>query len=92
MIEGTVSLEEFKTLNERVAKMSESCIACRTGLVSDVEHLKDELKETKRDVAEIKVLINKISEQVSNLTVRVSLIVAVIVGLANFVAPLIFHK
>lgn len=92
MIEGTVSLEEFKTLNEKVAKMSESCIACRTGLVSDVDHLKDELKETKKDVAEIKVLINKISEQVSNLTVRVSLIVAVIVGLANFVAPLIFHK
>lgn len=92
MIEGTVSLEEFKTLNEKVAKMSESCIACRTGLVSDVDHLKEELKETKRDLSEIKVLINKISEQVSNLTVRVSLIVAVIVGLANFVAPLIFHK
>lgn len=92
MIEGTVSLEEFKTLNEKVAKMSESCIACRTGLVSDVDHLKEELKETKKDVAEIKMLINKISEQVSNLTVRVSLIVAVIVGLANFVAPLIFHK
>lgn len=92
MIEGTVSLEEFKTLNEKVAKMSESCIACRTGLVSDVDHLKEELKETKKDVSEIKVLINKISEQVSNLTVRVSLIVAVIVGLANFVAPLIFHK
>lgn len=92
MIEGTVSLEEFKTLNEKVAKMSESCIACRTGLVSDVDHLKEELKETKKDVSEIKLMINKISEQVSNLTVRVSLIVAVIVGLANFVAPLIFHK
>lgn len=92
MIEGTVSLEEFKTLNEKVAKMSESCIACRTGLVSDVDHLKEELKETKRDLQDIKLMISKISEQVSNLTLKVSIIVAVIVSIANFVAPIFIHK
>lgn len=92
MIEGAVSREEFKILNDKVASMSEGCIACRTGLVSDVEHLKEELRETKRDLQDIKMMISKISEQVSNLTLKVSIIVAVIVSLANFVAPIFIHK
>lgn len=92
MIEGTVSLEEFKTLNEKVAKMSESCIACRTGLVSDVEHLKDELKETKRDLSEIKLMVQKISEQVNGLTVKVSIVVSIIVASVNYLLPMFLHK
>lgn len=89
MAEEFVSREEFNRLGAKVSNLSEGCIQCRTSLTADVRHLEEELKETKRDVQEIKSLLQKLSEQVQSLTLKVSIIVAVTVGLINFLVPLL---
>jgi len=92
MADEYVSKEEYLSLNNKVLVMSEQCIACRTSLNSDVKHLGEELKDTKRDLYDIKMMVQKITEQVSGLTVKVSLVVAGIVGAINFIIPIFIHK
>lgn len=89
MAEEFITRDEFNNLGSKVGMLSEQCIACRTSLSSDVRHLKEELKETKDDVAEIKRMIQKMAEQIQNLTVKVSIIVAAVVMIVNFAAPLL---
>lgn len=89
LAEDFITREEFNNLGSKVSHLSEGCIQCRTALTADVRHLEEELKETKRDVQEIKVLLQKLSEQVQSLTTKVSIIVAVTVGVINFLAPLL---
>jgi hypothetical protein len=91
MSEEFASREELNAIGAKVASLSESCIACRTALTSDVRHLNEELKETKRDVYEIKGMVQKISDQVGQLTIKVSIVVAIIVAVINFLAPIIIN-
>jgi fructose-1,6-bisphosphatase len=88
-MEEYATRDEIKALEVRVGSLSESCIQCRTALNSDVRHLTEGLAETKRDVTEIKSMVSKISEQIQSLTIKVSIIVAIIVGVINFVVPLL---
>ena len=88
-MEEYVTRDEIKSLEVRVGSLSEACIQCRTALNSDIKHLKEGLAETKRDVMEIKSMVSKISEQIQSLTLKVSIIVALIVGVINFVVPLL---
>jgi len=88
-MEEYVTRDEIKGLEVRVGSLSESCVQCRTALSSDVRHLTEGLQETKRDVLEIKNLMQKMSEQVQSLTIKISLVVAVVVGAINFVLPLL---
>jgi len=80
---------ELQQLAARVNQLEGSCIGCKTKLTSDVQYLSEGLKEAQRDVREIKDLIQTINKQISDLTVKVSLIVAVIVGAINFITPVI---
>lgn len=92
MIEETVSLEEFKILNNKVQSMSESCAVCKATVNSDLRHLDDEIKQTKYDLSEIKQMVQKISEQVNGLTIKVSIVVSVIVAAVNYLVPLFLNK
>ena len=89
MAEEFVTREEFNGLGAKVSTLSEGCIACRTSLTVDVRHLSEELKETKKDVSDIKQMIQKMGEQIQSLTIKVSIIVAVMVALGNIASPVL---
>lgn len=89
MAEEFITRDEFNGLGAKVSNLSEGCIACRTTLTADVRHLSEELKETKKDVSDIKQMIQRMGEQVQALTLKVSIIVAVMVALGNLASPLL---
>ena len=84
-----VTREELNALGAKVSSLSEGCVACKTRLTQDVLYLQEGLKEAQRDVKEIKQMIQGISDQVNKLTIKVSIIVAIIVGVLNFLTPVL---
>lgn len=92
MSEELVGRLELEKLGDRVSALEMSCVKCRTEKSSDIDHLKEEVKEMKRDVLDIKNNIQILKEQVSGLTIKLSISVAIVVTIVNLIAPFVFKK
>ena len=82
----------IEKLAERIGDLEKDCIKCRTEQTSDIEHLKEEQKEMKRDVLYIKQNIEDLKQQVQSLTLKLSISVAIVVTVINLIAPIVLKK
>jgi hypothetical protein len=87
-----VTRDEFNGLGARVSELRENCIGCKTAVQSDIRYLNQEQKELKVDMSELKSSITKLSEQVQALTIKLSIAIAIIVTVVNFVVPYLLKK
>lgn len=87
-----VTREEFNGLGIRVSELREKCIGCKTNVEADIRYLNQEQKDIKIDMNDLKLSIVKLTEQVQALTIKLSIAIAIIVTVVNFVVPVLLKK